>query len=57
MCRENGFCFVDNSKISIDDLFKNKLHLLDSGKTILVNNFIYCVNDYFLLTHTYHPHF
>ena len=35
MCRENGFCFVDNSNISVDNLFKDKLHLLDSGKTIL----------------------
>ena len=57
MCNGNGFCFVDNSNISVDNLFKVKLHLLDSGKTILVNNFIYCVNNYFLLTHTHHPHF
>ena len=34
MCRENGFCFIDNSNISVDNLFKDKLHLLDSGKTI-----------------------
>ena len=57
MCKKNGFCFVDNSNISVDNLFKDKLHLLDSGKTILVNNFIYCINNYFLLTHTHHPHF
>ena len=54
MCRENGFCFVDNSNISLDNLFKDKLPLLDSGKTILANNFIY---NTFLLTHTHHPHF
>ena len=29
MCRENGFCFADNSKISVDNLFKDKLYLLD----------------------------
>ena len=52
MCRENGFCFVDNSNISVDNLFKDKLRLLDSGKTILANHFIYCINNYFLLTHT-----
>ena len=57
MCRENRFCFVDNSKISVDNLFKDKLHLLDSGKTILANNFIYCINNYFVLTPTHHPHF
>ena len=27
--------------------------ILDSGKTILANNFIYCINNYFLLTHTH----
>ena len=32
MCRENGFCFVDNSKISVDKLLKDKLHLLDFRK-------------------------
>ena len=57
LCRENGFCFVDNSNISVENLFKDKLHLLDSGKTILGNNFIYCINNYFLLTHTHHTHF
>ena len=57
MCRENRFCFVDNSKISVDNLFKDKLHLLDSDKTILANNFIYCINNYFVLTPTHHPHF
>ena len=39
MCRENSFCFVDNSNISVDNSFKNKLHILDSRKTILANNF------------------
>ena len=57
MCRENGFRFVDNSNISVDNLFKDKLNLLDSGKTILANDFIYGINNYFPLTHTHHPHF
>ena len=57
MCRENGFYFADNSNISVDNLFKDKLHLLDSGKTVLANNFIYCINNYFLLAHTHYPHF
>ena len=56
MCRENGFCFLDNSNISSENLFKDKLHLLDSGKNILVNNFIYCINNYYALTHTHTPH-
>ena len=57
ICRVNGFYLVDNSNISVDNLFKHKLYLLDSGKTILVNNFIYCINNYFLYTRTHHPHF
>ena len=57
MCRENSFCFIDNSNISVGNLFKDKLHLLDSGNTILANNFIYCINNYVLLTHTHHTHF
>ena len=57
MCRENVFCFVDNSNISVDNLFKGKLHLLASGKAVLANNFIYCINNCFLLTCTHHPHF
>ena len=57
MCRENGFYFADNSNISVDNLFKDKLHLLDSGKTVLANNFIYCINNYFLLAHTHYSHF
>ena len=44
ICRENVFCFVDNSNVSVDNLFKDKLHLLDSGKTIFANNLIYCIN-------------
>ena len=57
ICRVNGFYLVDNSNISVDNLFKHKLYLLDSGKTISVNNFIYCINNYFLYTRTHHPHF
>ena len=57
MCRENCFCFVDNPNIAAENLFKYKLHLIDSGKTILANNVIYCISNYFLLTHTHHPHF
>ena len=57
MFRENGFYFADNSNISVENLFKDKLHLLDSGKTVLANNFIYCINNYFLLAHTHYPHF
>ena len=53
MCRENSFCFVDNSNISVDNSFKNKLHILDSRKTILANNFfILCKQLFSVDAHT-----
>ena len=57
MRKEDGSCFVDNSNISVENLFKVKLHLLDSGNAILANDFICCIINYFLLTHTHYPHF
>ena len=37
---ENRFHFIDHSKIKRDHLFRDGLHLLESGKVILGNNFI-----------------
>ena len=39
-CFENRFYFIDNPKIKRDGL-----HLLESGKVILADNFIYCLNS------------
>ena len=44
-CFENKFYFMDNSKIKRDDFFIDGLHLLESGKVILANNFIYYLNS------------
>ena len=43
-CFENRFYVIDNSKIKRDHLFRDGLHLLESGKVILANNFIYYLN-------------
>ena len=48
-CRANGFCFVNNDNISEGNLHKDRLHLLEAGKCILVNNFIDGVNNYFFI--------
>ena len=58
---EYGYFFVDNSIIKIRDLRKDGIHLLESGKTNLTENFIYFLNnshwqssrDYILEDHTH----
>ena len=45
ICFENRFYFIDNSKIKREHLFRDGLHLLESGKVILANNFIYYLNS------------
>ena len=42
---ENGYFFIDNSNIEIRDLWKDGIHLLESGKTKLAENFIYFLNN------------
>ena len=42
-----GFYFVDNGDVSRCDLWKDGIHLLETGKTIIANNFISSIN-YFL---------
>ena len=41
ICEEDGYFFIDNSNIEITDLRKDGIHLLESGKTKLAENFIY----------------
>ena len=43
-CFQNKFYFIDNSEIKRDHLFRDGLHLLESGKVILANNVIYYLN-------------
>ena len=40
ICEENGYFFIDNSNIKIRDLWKDGIHLIESGKTKLAENFI-----------------
>ena len=41
----NKFCLIDNSKMKRDHLFRDGLHLLENGKVILANDFIYYLNS------------
>ena len=54
MCKNNNFIFVDNSNISNIYLFDDALHLVESGRCILVNNVIDRINK-FLIAHRHHP--
>ena len=46
-CIIYGFHFVDNGAVSKCDLWKDDIHLLETGKVIIANNFISSIN-YFL---------
>ena len=54
MCKKNGIVFVDNGNISNMDLYQDGLHLLERGKCLLANNFIFVLNN-FLNIHTHYP--
>ena len=45
ICEENGYFFIDNSNIEIRDLLKDGIHLLESGKAKLAENFIHFLNS------------
>ena len=49
-CRQNGFNFIDNRNIPPTKLYRDRLHLIESGKKILANNFIHGINNYFQVT-------
>ena len=46
-CWRNGFTFVDNGAVSEIDLWTDGIHMIESGKRIIVNNLINSLN-YFL---------
>ena len=48
-------CFYVSNNITHANLFKDGLHLLDNGRQILANNFVFNVNRNFLMPRTFHP--
>ena len=44
-----GVCYVDNRNIKRKYLWKDGLHLVESGKVILANNFLSYLSKYFLI--------
>ena len=47
ICQEHNFVYIDNSNITVDDLWKDGIHLVDSGKQKLSNNLLYFLNSYY----------
>ena len=51
ICEENGYFFIDNSNVEIHLVNSNDgIHLLESGKTKLAENFIYFLNNSYWLS-------
>ena len=48
ICEEYGYFFIDNSNIEIKDLWTDGIHLVESGKTKLAENFIIFFKQFFL---------
>ena len=46
VCLENGYFYVENGNVYENDLFKDRLHLQNSGKKILSQNFIVNLQTY-----------
>ena len=52
LCNELGICHVDNRNIRMKHLWKDGLHLVESGKVILANNFLSYLSKCFFNTYT-----
>ena len=55
MSNIEGYCYVNNDNITRTNLFKDGLHLLDTGKEILADDFVFNVKRNFLMSRTFHP--
>ena len=57
ICGENGLGFIDIKNICDDDLFEDGVHLNESGKIKLANNFIYVLNRFVLWNKIFYSEF
>ena len=46
-CEEHGFVYIDNNNITEEDLWKDGIHLVQSGKDKLSNNFLHFLNFFY----------
>ena len=45
LCQKHGYRFIHNSNVSSENIWKDGLHLRNSGKDILLNNYVVMLND------------
>ena len=50
---KNGFYFIDNSAVTERDLWKDGVHIAESGKFLVENNFTCHLNNFLVLRN--HP--
>ena len=46
-CVKNGIYFIDNSAVTERDFWKDGVHMVESGKCLVANNFICHLNNFF----------
>ena len=51
-CVKNGFYFIDNSGVTERDIWKDGVHMVESGKCLVANNFICHLNNFLGLKET-----
>ena len=49
LCQKHGYSFIDNSNVSSENLWQDGLHLNNSSKGVLLNNYIVTLNDSYFL--------
>ena len=50
LCSKLNLQYIENRNINASQLFKDRLHLVESGKANLANNFISNLNNFLLCT-------
>ena len=55
-CEKNGFIFINNEGIRKEHLWRDGIHMQESGKVILARNFIQYLNDFLYGNRSGSPH-
>ena len=45
-CVKNGFYFIDNAAVTERDIWKDGVHMVESGKCLVANNLICHLNNF-----------